>query len=304
MNSDHNLELRHLHYFIAVAEELHFARAAHRLHMAQQPLSIQIRRLEDMLGVTLFRRTTRRVELTDAGCIFLEQARQTLWQAEQAVIAAREAERGARGKITVGYVSTTLYNLMPGIVRAFRSAYPAVEVALRELCTPELDEQVARGALDCALTGTTPQISTLDSLLLRREPVVVVLPADHPFADLPEIPLRLLTNEPFIQYDRNAKRFANQEIVSLFHGANLLLNVVQEASTEQAMIALTAAGIGVSLVSESLIGLRTTEVVYRRLIEPGAQVEFNLIWQRAALSPVVRAFIETAQAFCEVGEVS
>jgi len=215
MNSDHNLELRHLRYFIAVAEEPHFVRAAHRLHIAQQPLSLQIRRLEDLLGVMLFRRTTRRVELTEAGCIFLEQARKTIWQAEQAVIAVREAARSARGKLIVGYVSTTLYNLMPRILRAFHAAYPEVELIMRELCPPELDQQVVRGSLDCALTGMPLEEPSLDSLLLCIESVVVCLPLDHPLASLSEIPLRALDNVPFIQYDHLEKPYAYQGINTL-----------------------------------------------------------------------------------------
>jgi DNA-binding transcriptional LysR family regulator len=292
------MELRHLRYFITVAEELHFARAAERLQMAQQPLSASIRRLEEELSVTLFERSTRRVALTEAGRIFLDRAYQTLHTAEQAVQAAQEAERGARGEIRVGYGSTTLYNVTPPLIRAFRERYPHVRVILRETafgCTPEMDEHILSSNLDVVLMGLPTRAELLESVVLCSEPVYVVLPEHHRLAALAEIPLYELDNEPFVQYDRVEKLSVNQQIVSAFYEAGLTLNNVQEATSEQAIIGLVAAGLGVSVVSASLKGLRQTEVVYRRLIEPSVEIEFNLLWRRDGVTPVTRSFIELAQ---------
>jgi DNA-binding transcriptional LysR family regulator len=288
------MELRHLRYFIAVAEELHFARAAERLQIAQQPLSVQIRRLEEELGVTLFERSTRRVMLTDAGRVFLTRAYQTIAAADEAVQAAQEAERGERGEIRIGYLSTTLYNIMPPIIRTFREQFPHIRIILHELCCPELDELIVLNKLDVGLRALSIHMDGLECLTLHREPALVVLPEHHPLAARSEIRLQDLDHEPFIQYDRE-KHPVHQMLVSAFYNAGLTLNNVQEASTEQAMIGLAAAGIGVSLVSASLAGLRQTEVVYRPLIEPGIDVDFNLIWRRGRPSPIVQSFLQVAQ---------
>lgn len=292
------MEMRHMRYFIAVAEELHFARAAERLQMSQQPLSAQIRRLEEELDVVLFERTTRRVALTDAGRVFLEKAYQTIQAFNQAINAAQEAKRGERGEIRIGYASTTLYNIMPPLIRTFRERFPHIRVILRELaCHPALDEQVMQGYLDIGLTGDPLYVYTerLDHLTLCRESVFVVLPETHRLAAWHEIPLCELHNEPFIQYDRVEKVHVHQQIVSVFREAGLSLNNVQEATSEQAMIGLAAAGIGVSIVSASLSGIRRTEVVYRRLIEPDVEVDFNMVWRRDHISPVVQSFLQVGQ---------
>lgn len=291
-----NIELRHVRYFVAVAEELHFGRAAVRLQIAQQPLSAQIRRLENELGVVLFRRTTRRVELTEAGRVFLQKAQQTLQSAEEAVTAAREVQRGERGQLTLGYINTTLYNVLPGLVRAYREAFPNMDVTLRELCSPELDELVVQGKLDVGLVGTVFNPHELEQLPLWTEPFVVVLPTDHPLAALPEVPLAKLADEPFIQYDRMQKRQVYDTIVHFFHHAGIPLNIVQEASSEQALIGLAAAGIGLAVVSASVADARRTEVVYRRLTEPAVDVVFNLIWHRDTESPAVQSFVRLAHS--------
>jgi len=246
----------------------------------------------------LFERSTRRVALTDAGRVFLEKAYATIHAFDQAIMAAQEAKRGERGEIRIGYVSTTLYNIMPPLIRSFRERFPHIRVILREMpCTQDLDEQVLQGDLDISLTGDPAYVHSdlLDYIVLGREAVFVVLPESHRLAAWNEIPLRELDHEPFIQYDRLEKIHIHQQIATVFREAGLTLNNVQEATTEQAMIGLAAAGLGVSLVCASLSGLRRTEVVYRRLIEPSVEVEFNLVWRRGPISPVVQSFLQVAQ---------
>lgn len=289
------MELRHLRYFVTVAEELHFGRAAERLQLAHQPLSVQIRRLEAELGVTLFTRTTRQVALTEAGRVFLEKAQQILQLVEQAIDIARETARGERGQLVIGYISTTLYNVLPPLLRSFREAFPHIHVILRELCSPELDELVMQGDLDIGLIGRPIRDDGLACLPLCREPFVVVIPKNHRLATFAEIPFRELDNEPFIQYDRVQKRQVHDAVVTYFHNEGVGLNVVQEVTTEQALIGLAAAGMGISFVAASLSGLRQGEVEYRRLIETPAEVEYNLIWRREMPSSVIRSFLKIAQ---------
>ena len=295
------MELRHLRYFVTVAEELHFKRAAERLQISQQPLSVQIRRLEDELGVTLFERTTRNVKLTQAGHVFFQKAKETLQLVEQSVRVAREAERGERGKIVVGYISTALYNVLPLIMRTFRETYPHVEVDLRELCFPDLQQLVVEGVLDVALIATHAynnsfvQHQNLDCLTLCREPFVVVMPKNHELATLTEIPFQMLDSLPFIQFAVEEKRQAHDEVVSFFHHQGIALNAVQEVASEQAQIGMVATGIGVSIVSESVAKSRQSDVLYRRLIEPSVEIHFNLIWQREAPTTLVKRFVQLAR---------
>ncbi|QPC84556.1 LysR family transcriptional regulator [Phototrophicus methaneseepsis] len=295
------MELRHLRYFVAVAEDLHFKRAAERLQISQQPLSVQIRNLEDELGVTLFERTTRSVKLTQAGYVFLQKAKETLQLAEESVRVAREAERGERGKIVVGYISTSLYNVLPLMMRTFRETSPNVEVDLQELCFPDLQQLVIEGVLDIALIATHSynnsfiQHHELDCLTLCREPFVVVMPKNHDLARLTEVPFQMLDNLPFIQFSVEEKRQAHDEVVSFFYHHGITLNAVQEVASEQAQIGMVAAGIGISIVSESVAKSRETDVVYRRLTEPSVDVDFNLIWQRQAPTALVERFVRVAQ---------
>lgn len=297
------MELRHLVYFVAVAEELHFARAATRLQMAQQPLSQQIRRLEQELGVTLFHRTTRKVELTYAGQVFLEESRRTLGQAAHAVHITQRAERGEIGRVVIGYVSTTLYNIFPQTVREFHTRFPQVTLVLRELCSPELEEMVLNGQLDVGFVGSPTQEPALCAESLWREPVMVVLPEGHPLAAQTHIPLSALAQEPFIQYDREQKQYAHDQIVAVCYAAGFSPHVVQEAATEQAIISLVGAGLGVSVVSASLQELRSNEVVYCQLINPSVEVEFSMIWRRDSVSPVIPVLAQVARERAMINRV-
>ncbi|HLI89989.1 MAG TPA: LysR family transcriptional regulator [Ktedonobacteraceae bacterium] len=285
------MELRHLRYFVAVAEELHFGRAAERLHLAQQPLSFQIKQLEEELGVTLFRRTTRRVELTDAGRALLTEVYAALAHLHQGIETARQAERGEIGSLVIGYVSIALYNLVPQAVRLFRQRFPDVHVTLHELCSPDLEEQLLEGTLDVGLAVKGMNVPELTYETVLCEQAMAALPKTHPLADLAQIPLHALASEPFVMYEHTQRSLIYHQIMALCRQAGFSPNVAQEATSEQAVIGLVAAGMGVALVSACLSRLRPDEVTYRPLIEPAALVEYAVVWKRDNPSPIVKAFL-------------
>lgn len=287
------MELRHLRYFVAVAEELHFARAAERLHLAQQPLSVQIKQLEEELGVTLFRRTTRKVALTDAGRALLTEVYAALTHLHLGIEAARRAERGEIGSLVIGYVSIALYNVVPGAVRLFRERFPDVQVTLREMCSPDLEERLLEGAFDVGLVVKGMHVSELAYETVLCEQAMVALPKNHPLGRQAQIPLHALASEAFVMYERT--QLVHKQVIALCLEAGFSPTIIQEAASEQAVIGLVAAGVGVALVSACLSGLRTDEVTYRPLIEPAVSVEYAAAWKQGKPSPIVQAFLNVVR---------
>jgi DNA-binding transcriptional LysR family regulator len=198
------MELRHLRYFIAVAEELHFGRAARRLAMSQPPLSQQIRSLEEEIGVVLLLRTKRQVELTAAGEVFLSEARKTIAQSGQAIRAAQRAARGETGQLAVGFVSSAVYGQVPSIFRLMRSRYPEVSLHLQDLTSEEQVEALKANRIDVGLIR--PPVFAAESLAMQviwREPLMAVLPLGNPLTRETEIAVEALAEEPFIQIPRH-----------------------------------------------------------------------------------------------------
>jgi DNA-binding transcriptional LysR family regulator len=298
------MELRHLHYFVAVAEELHFTRAAERLHVSQQPLSFQIKQLEEELGVTLFRRSTRRVELTDAGRALLAEVYTALAHLHQGVETARRAERGETGLLVLGYVSIALYNLVPAAVRLFRERFPDVHVTLREACSPDLEDQLVEGAFDVGLAVRGMQVPDLIYETVLCEQAMVAIPKNHPLAGLAQIPLHALAAEPFVMYERTQRSLIYSQVMTLCLQAGFSPYIVQEAASEQAVVGLVAAGVGVALVSSCLSGLRTDEVTYRPLIDPAASVEYAVVWKQENPSPIVKAFLNVVREVAQPAGLS
>lgn len=297
------MELRQLHYFLAVAEELHFSRAAERLHIAQQPLSFQIKQLEDELGVQLFYRTTRRVELTPAGNHFLHHARQAIEQLNLGIEAAQRAERGEIGRLALGYVGTTLYNIFPATLRLFRERYPNIEVSLHELNSPFLEQKILKGELDVGLVARFMDDADLAAVPLLYEGASVALPKNHPLAAYPALRLRDLAKTPFVFCSRTDKPLAYDQMIAGCLAAGFSPIIAQEAASDQAIIGLVAAGVGVALISACMEILRPDEVDYRPLIEPDVQVEYRVTWRRDNPSPIVQAFVQTAVEVAELQAV-
>jgi len=197
------MELRQLRYFVAVAEELHFRRAAERLHISQPPLSQQIRALEDELGFALLIRTRRRVELTPAGEAFLRDARALLGELDGAVATARRIDAGQTGRLRIGFVGSALLSIVPGTVERFRASRPGVAIELRERSTVDQLRAVSAGVIDVGLVR--PPIddeSGLRAEIVLRERTVAALPTAHPLAALARVPLRRLAVEPLVLFPR------------------------------------------------------------------------------------------------------
>ncbi|MUG91160.1 LysR family transcriptional regulator [Scytonema sp. UIC 10036] len=289
------MELRHLRYFVVIAEELHFGRAAERLHMTQQPLSQQIRQLEAEIGVLLFHRTKRRVQLTEAGKAFLEEARQILSKASQAVEMARQVARGENGRLTVGFSGFATYSLLPKVLRIFRERFPRVELELEEMTSSAQlqalqDRQIHLGLM----IPPIPDTGLVQELILR-EPLVVILPETHPLATQPELKLSVLANESFILVSRHLEPGYYDLCISLFQQAGFCPKVVQKASQKQTILGLVSADMGVSLAPASIRNIHRTGVVYTTLSPLNVEVELVAVWRQDETSAVLQTFVRVIQ---------
>ncbi|NOK63032.1 MAG: LysR family transcriptional regulator [Chloroflexi bacterium AL-W] len=289
------MELRHLRYFIAVAEELHFGRAATRLQMAQPPLSLQIRQLEQDLDVQLFHRTKRRVELTHAGHIFLEEARATIRQAEQARLAAQRASRGEVGQLHLGFVRSATYHVLPELMRAFRRYRPTVEVTLHEHTTMQQVHALHQQRIDVGIVRPPIAGTDLFRETLLQETLVLALPDTHRCVDQASVSLQTIATEPFIMFPRHLGPGLYDQIVQLCHRAGFSPNIVQEAVQMQTIVSLVAAELGIALVPASITHFTRTGVVYCPLQEPSPTLELALAWRLDERSPVVQALLRVAK---------
>ena len=226
------IELRHLRYFIAVAEELHFGRAADRLHMAQPPLSQQIRQLEAELGFQLFHRTKRSVELTEAGQVFLKDCRKIFRQLDQAVRTGQQASRGELGQLAIAFVSSAAYNILPPILQAFRAAMPQVRLELHELTTDQQVRWMQDGRIDVGFVRPPVEDEQLQLMTIFREPLVVALPIAHPLAEQPQVSLAALASEPFILFPRPLAPGLYDQIISLCQQAEFSPTVVAGSDSD------------------------------------------------------------------------
>lgn len=286
------IELRHLRYFIAVAEELHFGRAAERLHMAQPPLSQQIRQLEEYLGFQLFYRTKRSVQITEAGQAFLEESRKLLKQLDQAIETGRQVSRGEKGQIVIGFVSSAAYNVLPVILRAFRSQIPQVRLELHEMPTNEQLNWLREGRIDIGFLRPPIEDKTLQVRTIVREPMVVALPESHAFIEHKQIKLSSLAKEAFVLFPRPLSPRAYDQIISLCQQAGFSPNVVQEAMQMQTIVSLVAGGIGIAIVPVSLQNMQRTGVVYKPLEEPAPCAEIAVAWRQNDSSASIQQFLE------------
>jgi DNA-binding transcriptional LysR family regulator len=290
------MELRHLRYFVAVAEELNFSRAAERLGIAQPPLSQQIQRLEHELGVPLFVRTRRRVELTDVGRALLDDARRTLVQAGRIVEIAARAARGEAGTLRLGFSSAALYTTVPAILRAFQARAPEVTLNLLERSSEEQIEMLSAGAIDAGFIRL-PIANPSPALSLRtivREPLVVALSHGHHLASRRAVALQALGAERFIIVARSAARGLHDQIVALCRRAGFEPAIAQEAAEVSTIVSLVSAGLGVAIVPASVRKLQRERVTYHATVGGAAMTEMALVYDRGNRSRVLRAFLETA----------
>jgi len=294
-------DLRQLRYFVAVAEERNLTRAAARLHIAQQSLSQQIRTLEAQLGVTLFERSTRGVELTDVGAVLLREARPVLAQAERAVEAVRRAARGEQGELRVGFLSTVANYLMPPVVRAFRERHPGVTLHAEDVPIAALVAGLREGKLDAGLSRP-PLVDDLATELVLREPVAAVLPVGHPLADRAELTLADLADEPWVLTPRASWPPWHRQYDEDFARAGYRPRVVQRGTTPQGLLALVAAGVGVTRLTLSSRSLRDGGVAFVPLA--GDEALVVLAWRASATHPALPAFREVVRDVAETIDVA
>lgn len=289
------MELRTLRYFVAIAEELHFHRAAERLHIAQPALSQQIRRLEGELKTPLLTRTTRNVDLTDAGRVLLVEARRVLAQAERAVAAVTHAAHGEIGTIRLGFVSSAALGVLPEIVLAAHNRWPNIDMQLRESTTGPQLEALAQGRLDIGIVREVVNSPGLIIRPLRRERLVVAVHQSHRLAGRDQVALADLSQERFVVFPRSQVSLLYDHIAALCAQAGFHLEVAQEAVQFPTILGLVASNTGIAIVPESLKVLQLPGLTYLRLSDPSAVSVVSIACgAERATTPVVRNFLEVA----------
>ncbi|MGA0570662.1 LysR family transcriptional regulator [Variovorax sp. VNK109] len=301
--SDANIELRLWRQFVAVAEELHFGRAARSLHMTQPPLTQAIALLEQRLGVQLFERTKRSVQLTEAGRVLLPQARELLARAQSLPAQARAAAAGETGRLRLAFVSTVGFDLLPQWVRLFRERHPLVQLELLEATGDVQLELLARGEADAGFVLHSPGFAPegLSHCVVATEPLVLALPQSHPLARLESPPLADVLAEPIVLFPRRILPSVYDALIALYHAAGQSPKVAQEAIQMQTIVNLVSAGLGLAWVPQSVTQFQRSGVVYRQPGAPGRRralpgCETSLIWPAGNTAPALARFVEFVKA--------
>ncbi|RZF28835.1 LysR family transcriptional regulator [Paraburkholderia sp. UYCP14C] len=308
-------DLRQLRYFVTVAEEKHFGRAAARLSMTQPPLSQAIRALEETLGVELFARTKRSVELTAVGADLLPEVQRLLAAAEGLRPLAQSLARGEAGVLSLAFVSTADYGLLPLLLRDFGARHPRVRLELTEATSDVQVEELVAGRIDAGLVIAplpSRHAARLSWLPIAREPLVIAMSSEmaqglpgslnktgeDPAAEWIDTPvsLRDLAEAPLVIFPRRLAPGFYDIIMDCYGVAGLAPRIGQEAIQMQTIVSLVSAGMGVALVPQSLRNLRRTGVVYRPLSESVPAIETGLVWRTDEVSPVLAGFIEIVRA--------
>lgn len=290
------MELRHLRYFVAVAEELHFTRAADRLNIAQPPLSQQIHQLENELGVQLFHRTKRQVELTTAGKILLKNTYKILNDIEKACDSAQRAHRGEIGKIIVGFTGTAILDILPNLSQHYRTRLPLVDLTVFQLSSTEQIHSLLNGEINIGILCAPVQNSELNFEVIRQEPFIIAMPENHPLASKSApIEVQELSKELFIMTPRKAGQIYYDMIINICHSAGFSPHITQEVHELLTSISLVAAGMGVALVPHSIHNFQIKGVVYRQLKNSVSTLKTALAWRNDEKSPLVHSFITLAK---------
>lgn len=282
------MELRRIQYFVAVAEECHFGRAATRLHMAQPPLSQQIKHLEAEMGVALFIRSTRKVELTPAGAQFLHRARQILASVEDAVDEAGRVAAGTLGTLSIGFTGSATYDLLPSLARVLRAELPGIELDLKgEMLTPDQVAALLDGSLDLAFLRPPVRTPDVDVRVLRREPLIAVLSEAHPLSSRAKVKLADLRDEPFITYPSHNRSVVHDAVIEACEHSGFSPARVHEVGETSTLVSFVAAGLGVALVPASVQHLQITGARYLPLAGDTREVELALATRADEPSPHV-----------------
>lgn len=288
------MELKTLRYFAVVAEELHFGRAAKRLHISQPPLSRQIMNLEGELGVTLLYRSKRHVQLTPAGELFLHEVIPILSAVNEAGNAARRAGRGEIGRLVIGFFLGATYTLLPRVLRRFRAQSPNVKLVLQDMELPQVLETLVNGEIDVGFLRPPAMDSTISTEVLLREPFVAAIPENSKFSKSRQLRLCDLAEEPFILFSPTRSVLYSQ-IINACHQAGFHPRVVQEARRPETLIGLVGSGAGIALVASSVQMRGGTGVTFKKITGPLPMTEIAIAWRHKNPSPLLESFLETAR---------
>ena len=290
------MELRHLRYFIALAEELHFGRAARRLSISQPPLSVAIRQLEDTVGAQLFERNSKAVRLTAAGQALRISAATLLRDAEEALLEARRVAQGSAGRLRIGFVGAMLYRGLPQALTRFQAAHPAVRVTLTELNSGQQVAELLHDRLDLGFTHTRRVPDELQCRLLVSEPFVVCLPTRHRLARQPVVSLSDLRLESFVLFSRGASPDYPERILTICAEAGFVPEVRQEVRHWLAVVSLVSQRMGVALVPDAMRHCALPGAVFRPLREDSTPSEAYGIWPRASPNVLVERLLDQVLA--------
>ena len=290
------VELRHLRYFIAVAEELNFSRAAERMHMAQPPLSAAIRQLERDLGVDLFVRTTREVKLTDAGRAFLDGARRTLADAERAAEDAKRAAAGDLGRLRLAYSWSTRFETLPALGKAFRASHPGVELLGQEMWNARMPPAFANGSIDIALSLCPEIAAELELTPIRKERFVALLPDAHPLTGEEAIPLSALADQEFVLFPREIAPRLHDAFVAIYRRAGFEPRVRNESFHTGWDLGVLAEIPAVAIAPQTVAGGLPDGIVAVAVSEPTDSLETCLVWRGDESSPAVAEFVKVARS--------
>jgi DNA-binding transcriptional LysR family regulator len=292
------VELKHLTSFVAVAERLSFVRAAGQLHISQPALTGQIQKLEEELGVQLFTRNRRTVKLTEAGEVFVEEARATLARARQAADRAQKAARGEVGRLRIGFVSSAALEIVPGIVVEFRRQRPGVTLELINLRTVSQVKGLLGKTVDIGFLRLPLSNDQLSITVIHREEFAVILPKGHRFAKLKTLHIAQLRDEPFIAYGRRWAPGFFDSIVQLCTREGFSPNIIQETGEMYTAIALVAAGAGIAILPQSVALAQSRNVVIKLLPKSTGYSEIALATRAGNNSSLVRSFVSVARSVC------
>lgn len=287
------MELRHLRYFVAVAEQLHFRHAAEMVHVAQPALSQQIRQLEEELGVTLFERSRHKVQLTPAGKVFYEKAQSILKQTSQAVAEARKVERGDAGTIRIGFVSTAAIRVLPDAIKKLQKQVPSAEVELNELAAGEQIDGLYREQLDIAFVHAKLSQDVLKTRIVARDRLVAAVPGSCELADCKKVDLKKLASWPAIMPAGHSSSGFFEQVRTAYQLAGVWPERVHYTRLLQTGLLLVAAGLGVSLVPESFRSIHVKGVVYKKLQVEPPLCEMVAVWRGDNVLPLLDRFIKS-----------
>ena len=289
------MDLKRVRYFMAVAEQLHFGRAAERMHVVQPAISQQIKRLEEELGVELFLRSGNEVRLTEAGRQMLPECVRLLNQADEVVRVAKAAAAGTRGKIRFGFVDNSVFSLLPPLIREFRHRFPDVDLVLETMIRAQQSEGLLDHRLDVALMpGPTPQ-GDFESEIFVSAPLIVALPAKHRLAAAQSVSLEALANEPFVLFPATMRSRLLEIVLSACANASFTPRVVQEATQIHTLVALVDAGLGITLLPAWAATKGSDQIIFREIASPSPRYDLMFVWNREKNNSLVQGFLDVAR---------